>query len=617
VNRPLRTLALAAAVSLSLVSTALPASAVVEIDYHSPTTVGDTTYFAGYAKGKGVELFSTDGTPEGTSLIKDIYPGSASSLLAYQGIGDGFSFTTVGEKAFFFAKDATGTQLWVTDGTAAGTIRLTKGKQQHDTQSLGGVGFNGYFYFASSSTGAGRELWKSDGTVAGTSLAKDFIPETYKGAAISSRPSGLRVVGDTLFALALRHDSHRVLYSSLDGATFAAVVDLGPVVNNGTGLLAGDTTVLDGELVFRNNNAIWSTDGATASILYPYISSPMSSELIAFDGSLFSQNYAAGAYQLHRLTDGIRTNLGVKDVVSITAFGGRLWYVTYDAKTSRARLWTMDSATATAVDLGDIGKWANQFRDFELTSFGGKVMFWSHLGLYETNGTPEGTHLAVDFGFGRSLRVEMAIAVNGDSLVLAGQDWDKRGSLWLSDGTEDGTLQVLGEGQLTAPTPTVSGVHAAGKKLTANVGKWKPSPTLAYQWKLDGSPIDGATGKYFTIPEGMTGVISFSVTGTLNSYQTVTKTSKPKLIALPFDLAPVPTISGTTSVGSYLAVDTGLWSPAATFSYQWYAGGKKITTKGTGSTLKVTSAIVGKPITVKVTGKATGYASTNRVSLPY
>ena len=65
------------------------------------------------------ELWVTDGTPGGTSLVMDINPGTGSS--------DPKNITALGNgKALFSANDGThGYELWVTDGTAAGTSMVT------------------------------------------------------------------------------------------------------------------------------------------------------------------------------------------------------------------------------------------------------------------------------------------------------------------------------------------------------------------------------------------------------------------------------------------------------------------------------------------------------------
>lgn len=74
-----------------------------------------------------------------------------------------------------------------------------------------------------------------------------------------------------------------------------------------------------------------------------------------------------------------------------------------------------------------------------------------------------------------------------------------------------------------------------------------------------------------------------------------------------------PTLSGTLAVGSTLKAHTGKWSAGTKLTYQWLANGKKI--KGaTKSTLKLTSSLKAKRISVKVTGKKTGYQAVSEAS---
>lgn len=71
--------------------------------------------------------------------------------------------------------------------------------------------------------------------------------------------------------------------------------------------------------------------------------------------------------------------------------------------------------------------------------------------------------------------------------------------------------------------------------------------------------------------------------------------------------AAVPTISGSTVAGSRLTAHTGTWTSGTSFSYQWLAGGIAIA-GATGPTLSLTSAMVGKRISVRVNGSLSGYA---------
>lgn len=66
----------------------------------------------------GYEIWKSNGTPAGTALLKDLNPGAGSSILGKGAIQRG--------KMYFLAGPVGGgIFLWETDGTEAGTRRLT------------------------------------------------------------------------------------------------------------------------------------------------------------------------------------------------------------------------------------------------------------------------------------------------------------------------------------------------------------------------------------------------------------------------------------------------------------------------------------------------------------
>jgi hypothetical protein len=86
-----------------------------------------------------------------------------------------------------------------------------------------------------------------------------------------------------------------------------------------------------------------------------------------------------------------------------------------------------------------------------------------------------------------------------------------------------------------------------------------------------------------------------------------------KSVTYSFTRTPAPTIAGNVVIGATLTANTGDWSHAPVFAYQWYAGGKKIAGATTNTyTLKASDA--GKAITVSVTGSRKGYASVTKTS---
>lgn len=78
-------------------------------------------------------------------------------------------------------------------------------------------------------------------------------------------------------------------------------------------------------------------------------------------------------------------------------------------------------------------------------------------------------------------------------------------------------------------------------------------------------------------------------------------------------VASVPTIAGKLAVGSTVTAKPGAWTSGSSFTYQWYANGKAIA-KATKASLKLTKAVKGKRIAVRVVGSKAGYAAVAKTS---
>ncbi|WP_211876838.1 beta strand repeat-containing protein [Pseudarthrobacter albicanus] len=171
-----------------------------------------------------------------------------------------------------------------------------------------------------------------------------------------------------------------------------------------------------------------------------------------------------------------------------------------------------------------------------------------------------------------------------------------------------------------APVPTVTGTSVSGQKLTAVPGTWAPAPvTLAYQWKRSGVVVAGATAASYTLTAGDVGkTITVTVTGSKAGYTTTATSSAATtaVTAAPLALtaAPVPTVTGSTVSGQKLTAVPGTWAPApVTLAYQWKRAGVNIV-GATAATYVLTTADVGKTVTVTVTGSKAGYTTAAKTS---
>ena len=137
-----------------------------------------TLYFNGLTNSNGYELWKTNGTVGGTSLIKDIKIGTASSGPSY--------LTWCNNKLYFSADDGTNQrQPWVSDGTAAGTTMLKNiYNGTNGSYSKNFTEYNGKTYFTARIANNDFHLFETDGTSMGTNT---IIPV---GTVNTSNPLG-------------------------------------------------------------------------------------------------------------------------------------------------------------------------------------------------------------------------------------------------------------------------------------------------------------------------------------------------------------------------------------------------------------------------------------------
>jgi len=116
-------------------------------------------FFTGTNAANGLELWKTDGTIAGTTMVKDINAGAASTAFR--------DFITVNNTVIFNASTAAaGSEPWISDGTDAGTYMLQDIEPGSGSSTIGPFVIAGTKLFSVRTTTAnGRELWVANNFV--------------------------------------------------------------------------------------------------------------------------------------------------------------------------------------------------------------------------------------------------------------------------------------------------------------------------------------------------------------------------------------------------------------------------------------------------------------------
>ena len=199
-----------------------------------------------------VELYISDGTAAGTTRLLDINPGVNPSSPG--------NYMLLGGKVLFTADNGVnGPELWSTDGTPGGTVLLKNTISEAAASSPAGFAAlgDGRVLFAADDGAAGNELWITDAnTAGGTTRLADIEP-----GATGSMPVSITPFGTPAFPSPLA-----LVFAKIAGVQKAVVANANSaatVTLASTGTIAASPTaaVVNGRAYFPTSTGIWYTDG--------------------------------------------------------------------------------------------------------------------------------------------------------------------------------------------------------------------------------------------------------------------------------------------------------------------------------------------------------------------
>lgn len=360
----------------------------------SPTnfaTHNGITYFAAVSAA-GRELWRTDGTAAGTTLVKDITPGSGHT---FSGTNDSYMFVPMGSDIYFHT--SSNQHLYKSSGTEAGTVDLTPLGMTAISSSM--VAAGGLVYFVGNTVQSGSELWRTDGTAAGTILVQDS-----NGGPANSGISNMTAVGNALL--------------------FGTTTTGGFWNTEGTGA----TTTYLGQMTAINTTVV------VGNVMYFFGSRPASGlELMRSDGT------AAGTGVVKDLAPGPAD----ADLSQLKLVGNMIYFL------SGGDIYKSDGTEAGTVKVKTFSTASNSVSGFSGNAAIGSTLLYFLWGdattgkeLWVTDGTDAGTHLVKDIRPGSASSGVDLMARVGDRLYFRCNDGTNGPSLWKTDGTEANTVRI-------------------------------------------------------------------------------------------------------------------------------------------------------------------------------
>lgn len=371
----------------------------------------------------------------------------------------------VGSKVCFAADDGIhGNELWVSDGTTQGTMLLKDiqpGMGGSDPANF--ILHNGQLYFTATTLQYGRELWKTDGTAAGTVLVKDV----RTGHTMGSNPEYLGVFNGNLYFTASSDGFNTFLYKT-DGSAAGTV----EVKSLGFGDVS-DLTATTSYLYLIFNESLWRSDGTTpGTVKVDADAQPIVKNLQAVTNRLyFSTSSASGStVRLYTIVGNnsptalktFNATAGATNLVgNLTIVNGKLFFsVSRDFDTESDELWISDGTPTGTLPVKTFG-WlppdaSTAMKNF--VSFGNNLYFQTGnsngYSLWRSDGTEAGTVQLSDVQVGYPYHEENKPSIVGGSLYFSGN-----GELWVSDGTSAGTRELfdINQGQVSVPV-FISGI---------------------------------------------------------------------------------------------------------------------------------------------------------------
>gem|GEM_PF-6243810 len=371
-------------------------------------------------------------------ILKDLELGTASSIIYSP-------FTKISNNWYFLVRASStyGTEIWVTDGTTAGThifidINPGTGNGAYFPYALA----DGSFLFYGTDSTSGSELWHSDGSIGGTNMLIDINIGANDSLCWGNGPQYINF-NNAVYFCAFDEINGATLWRT-DGTQSGTFSTMDPD-NSSEG--QGDLKILgfinQDKIVIGAAGKSWSTDGTYENTTLFYNTQGKNFHSFGNYTLFIGWNPSAGGnYTLWR-TDGTAngtTGLGISfDIMQLYEMNGKV-YFTHN-NNSNFEWWKSDGTIAGTQMITDdfglgyhVGSSTWNMRPFEID---GKWYFETKsnagfFNIYVSDGTAAGTSIIYENwtrnGYGTNF-------VKYQNKIF----FEKSYELWITDGTVAGT----------------------------------------------------------------------------------------------------------------------------------------------------------------------------------
>lgn len=396
----------------------------------SYATVGNRLFFAIQGYPGEQELWTSDGTPAGTTQI-DVQTATVGSSAT--------QLVSAGGTLFLKAEDGDGTaDLWSASGVGAQVVPGGVNANPTDPVDVGGT-----LFFAHNN----GQLWSSNGVSAAPVVLPQ--PGSYRG--------NLTAGGERALYRSLDSSGHR--WSASDGNSIEVLPPFSPLGSSAA-------AYLDGQFLFAGGNTtinfeLWKSDGTAAGtmLLKEIRSGTLGSNPtnLTTVGNLafFTANDAVAGFELWKsdgtsggttLVKNIAEGLGSSFPHGLFGAGEALYFTALGGSEGYA-LWRSDGTAVGTTLVYDFRADGADPNLAEMTDFGGTLLFVADDGvhgpeLWTSDGTPAGTVLLADVLPGSAGSAPTDLTVLGGLVYFSADDGVHGRELWQTDGTPAGTVLV-------------------------------------------------------------------------------------------------------------------------------------------------------------------------------